>query len=159
LRINLLAAPSRPEAVAAPSNKIALQAVFLVVRGFRPRLQHRLVCVGVKPTSLKAVRCNRTWIVYTPHQPGVYIGCANRVDTLTDMAYDDPPFFEGVRMAEKESLVIASKVKNYIKETAELKCSAAVIDVLSDKVRVLCDEAMKNAKADGRKTVQEKDFR
>ncbi len=62
-------------------------------------------------------------------------------------------------MAEKESLVIASKVKNYIKETAELKCSAAVIDVLSDKVRVLCDEAMKNAKADGRKTVQEKDFR
>ncbi len=62
-------------------------------------------------------------------------------------------------MAEKESLVIASKVKNYIKETSELKCSAAVIDVLSDKVRVMCDEAMKNAKADGRKTVQEKDFR
>ncbi len=62
-------------------------------------------------------------------------------------------------MAEKESLVIASKVKNYIKETSELKCSAAVIDVLSEKVRVLCDEAMKNAKADGRKTVQEKDFR
>jgi histone H3/H4 len=75
------------------------------------------------------------------------------------MAYDDSPFFEGVRMAEKESLVIASKVKNYIKETSELKCSAAVIDVLSEKVRVLCDEAMKNAKADGRKTVQEKDFR
>lgn len=62
-------------------------------------------------------------------------------------------------MAEKETLVIASKVKAFIKESAELKCSAAVIDVLSDKVRSLCEDAAKNAKADGRKTVQEKDFR
>ncbi len=62
-------------------------------------------------------------------------------------------------MAEKETLVIASKVKAYIKEASELKCSATVIDVLSDKVRALCDEAIKNAKADGRKTVQDKDCR
>lgn len=62
-------------------------------------------------------------------------------------------------MAEKETLVIASKVKAFIKDTTELKCSAAVIDVLSDKVRALCEEAAKKAKADGRKTVQEKDFK
>lgn len=62
-------------------------------------------------------------------------------------------------MAEKETLVIASKVKAYIKEASELKCSAAVIDALSDKVRELCDEAIKSTQADGRKTVQEKDFR
>ncbi len=62
-------------------------------------------------------------------------------------------------MAEKETLVIASKVKTYIKEASELKCAAAVIDVLSDKVRALCDEAIKHAKADGRKTLQEKDFK
>jgi len=62
-------------------------------------------------------------------------------------------------MAEKETLVIASKVKAFIKEASELKCSAAVIDVLSDKVRDLCEAAIKNAQADGRKTVQEKDFR
>jgi len=61
-------------------------------------------------------------------------------------------------MAEKETLVIASKVKAYIKEAADLKCSATVIDVLSDKVRALCDEAIKNAKADKRKTVQDKDI-
>ncbi len=61
-------------------------------------------------------------------------------------------------MAEKETLVIASKVKAYIKESSELKCSAAVIDVLSDKVRALVDGAVKNAQADGRKTVLEKDF-
>ena len=62
-------------------------------------------------------------------------------------------------MAEKETLVIASKVKAYIKEASDLKCSAAVIDVLSDKVRDMVDQAIKNSQADGRKTVQEKDFR
>jgi len=62
-------------------------------------------------------------------------------------------------MAEKETLVIASKVKAYIKEASELKCSKAVMDILSHKVRSLCDAAIEKAKADGRKTVQEKDFR
>jgi histone H3/H4 len=60
-------------------------------------------------------------------------------------------------MAEKEMLVIASKVKAYIKTSADLKCSAAVIDKLSDKVRALCDAAVASAKADKRKTVQDKD--
>lgn len=62
-------------------------------------------------------------------------------------------------MAEKETLVVASKVKSYIKETADLKCSAGVIDALSDKIRELCDSAIANAKSDKRKTVQEKDIR
>ena len=62
-------------------------------------------------------------------------------------------------MAEKETLVIASKVKAYIKDASELKCSATVIDMLSDKVRTLCDEAIKNAMADGRKTVLDKDIK
>lgn len=62
-------------------------------------------------------------------------------------------------MAEKETLVVSSKVKAYIKTSGDLKCSAGVIDVLSDKVRALCDEAIGNAKSDKRKTLQEKDFR
>lgn len=61
-------------------------------------------------------------------------------------------------MAEKETLVISSKVKAYIKEVSDLKCSATVIDALSEKVRALCDHAIKNAQADKRKTVQDKDF-
>ena len=61
-------------------------------------------------------------------------------------------------MAEKETLVIASKVKNYIKSTGDMKCSAKVIDVLSDKIREMCDEAIENAVKAKRKTVQEKDF-
>lgn len=61
-------------------------------------------------------------------------------------------------MAEKEVLVVASKVKSYIKSAGDLKCSAAVIDVLSDKVRAICDAAIQSAKADKRKTVQDKDI-
>lgn len=60
-------------------------------------------------------------------------------------------------MAEKEALVVASKVKNYIKEQGDLKCSAKVIDVLSDRIREILDTAIGNAKNDKRKTVQERD--
>ncbi len=61
-------------------------------------------------------------------------------------------------MSDKENLVVASKVKTYIKEAGDLKCSAAVFDSLSDKIRAMCDAAIESAKADKRKTVQEKDF-
>lgn len=60
-------------------------------------------------------------------------------------------------MSEKETLVIASKVKAYIKDRADLKTSAAVIEALSDKVRQMCDAAIASAQADKRKTVQDKD--
>lgn len=61
-------------------------------------------------------------------------------------------------MAENETLVIASKVKAYIKAHGGLKCSASVIEALSDKVRALCDAAVQSAQADKRKTVQDKDI-
>ncbi|QEN05566.1 hypothetical protein EW093_12860 [Thiospirochaeta perfilievii] len=61
-------------------------------------------------------------------------------------------------MAEKEALVVASKIKNYIKENGDLKCSAKVIDALSDKIREILDKAIVDAKNDKRKTVQERDI-
>ena len=62
-------------------------------------------------------------------------------------------------MSEKgEVLVIASKVKKYIKATGGLNSSGSVIDVLTKKVEELCDGAIENAKNDGRKTVMDKDF-
>lgn len=60
-------------------------------------------------------------------------------------------------MAEKETLVVASKVKNYLKESGDLKCSAKFIEALSDKVRSVCDEAIKMAHASKRKTALDKD--
>ena len=59
---------------------------------------------------------------------------------------------------KKEVLVVASKVKNYIKTKGDMKTSASVLDVLSDRLRTLCDEAIESARSDGRKTVLDRDF-
>jgi hypothetical protein len=60
--------------------------------------------------------------------------------------------------AEKEVLIVASKLKNYIRAKSGMNTSAAVVDVLSDKIRELCDQAVEAAKRDGRKTVMDRDF-
>jgi histone H3/H4 len=59
---------------------------------------------------------------------------------------------------KKEVLVVASKVKTYIREKSEMNTSAGVFDILSDKIRDLCDRAIENARNDGRKTVKDRDF-
>lgn len=56
-------------------------------------------------------------------------------------------------------LIVASKLKAYIKAASDMNTSASVMDVLSDKVRDLCDAAIANAKAAGRQTVMDRDFR
>ena len=60
--------------------------------------------------------------------------------------------------AQNEVLVVASKLKKYIKEAHGLNTSGSVLDALSQKLRVLCDEAANNAKGDGRKTIMDRDF-
>ena len=60
---------------------------------------------------------------------------------------------------KSEVLVVSSKVKNYIKTNSGLNSSAAIMDILSSKVKELCDQATENAKNDKRKTVKEKDFK
>ena len=57
-----------------------------------------------------------------------------------------------------EVLVVASKVKGYIRARSGMNTSATVLDALSTKLRALCDEAIERAKADGRKTVMDRDF-
>jgi histone H3/H4 len=61
-------------------------------------------------------------------------------------------------MSENEVLVVASKVKNYIKAKGDMKTSSAVLEVLSDRLRSLCDQAIETARSDGRKTVLDRDF-
>ena len=57
-----------------------------------------------------------------------------------------------------EVLVVASKVKNYIKDSGDMKTSAGVLQVLSDRLRGMCDQAVESARSDGRKTVLDRDF-
>ncbi|MCF6156533.1 MAG: hypothetical protein E3K36_15115 [Candidatus Brocadia sp.] len=61
-------------------------------------------------------------------------------------------------MSEKEILIVVSKLKNYIRSTADMNTAGNVAEVLSDIVRRLCNQAIEKAKTDGRKTVMERDF-
>lgn len=58
----------------------------------------------------------------------------------------------------KEILVVASKLKAYIRARSEMNTSDGVMDVLSDRLRALCDEAIEMARKAGRKTVMDRDF-
>jgi len=57
-----------------------------------------------------------------------------------------------------EVLVVASKLKNYIRGKSGMNTSSAVMAALSGKIRQLCDNAIENAKREGRKTVMDRDF-
>jgi histone H3/H4 len=58
----------------------------------------------------------------------------------------------------REVLIIASRLKDYISARADMNTSGGVAEVLSDHVRIVCDRAIENARADGRKTVMDRDF-
>lgn len=58
----------------------------------------------------------------------------------------------------KEVLIVASKLKNYIRGASGMNTSGAVVEILSEKVRQMCDRAIEAAKSDGRKTVMDRDF-
>ena len=58
----------------------------------------------------------------------------------------------------RDILIVASKLKQYIKLKHDINTSANVIEVLSDLVRCECDKAAEKAKAEGRKTLMERDF-
>lgn len=60
--------------------------------------------------------------------------------------------------APKEILIVVSKLKDYIHKRAGMNTSGAVAERLSDIVRSVCDEAIKKAAGDGRKTVMDRDF-
>jgi histone H3/H4 len=57
-----------------------------------------------------------------------------------------------------EALVVASKVKKFIKDEAGLSTSSQAIDQLTVRVQAACDKAVENAKSDKRKTVMDRDF-
>lgn len=59
---------------------------------------------------------------------------------------------------EDDILIVVSKLKNYIREKSEYNTSADVAEILSHMVRRLCDEAIVNARREGRKTVMARDF-
>jgi hypothetical protein len=61
-------------------------------------------------------------------------------------------------VATRDVLVVASKLKQYVRERSGMNTSDAVMEALSDTVRTLADRAIRNAQRDGRKTVLDRDF-
>lgn len=60
---------------------------------------------------------------------------------------------------EKESLIVKSKVREYLKEKG-MQTGSGVVDgdTLNDRIREILDRAIKRTKANKRKTVQAKDI-
>lgn len=67
-----------------------------------------------------------------------------------------PPAAVGA--APREVLVIASRLKVYVKQRFGMNTSDGVLDPLSDHIRALCHRAAENARAEGRKTLLDRDF-
>ena len=59
----------------------------------------------------------------------------------------------------RDVLIVASKLKAYAKAKHDVNTSANVMDKLSDLVRELTDRACEQARADGRKTLMDRDFK
>jgi len=60
-------------------------------------------------------------------------------------------------VADRDILIVMSKLKKYIKDRSGMNCSDAVADVLSEHVRALCDDSIRAAGRDERKTVLDRD--
>ena len=58
----------------------------------------------------------------------------------------------------RDVLVVVSKLKIYVRARSDMNTSDSVADLLSDKLRELCDEAIERARKAGRRTVLERDF-
>jgi len=64
---------------------------------------------------------------------------------------------ESHQVTENDVLVVVSKVKAYIRARSGMNTSDRVMDLLSDRIRVLADEAIRRAEQNERKTVLDRD--
>ena len=58
-----------------------------------------------------------------------------------------------------ETLVVVTKVKNYVRARGDMKTSEKVMDALSDHLRQIADRAIREAVRNERKTVLDRDVR
>lgn len=64
----------------------------------------------------------------------------------------------GAKNVEEEVLVVVTKVRKFIADRSGMNTSAEVYDVLTSRVKKLCELAVDEARAQGRKTVMARDF-
>ena len=59
---------------------------------------------------------------------------------------------------EQDILIVASKLKQYVKDKHDMNTAANVMEILSHQVRRLTDRATEKARSEGRKTLMDRDF-
>jgi hypothetical protein len=59
----------------------------------------------------------------------------------------------------RDILVVVSKLKAYVRARSGMNTSDTVMEVLSDRLRALCDEGIRRAASVGRKTLMDRDFK
>lgn len=69
-----------------------------------------------------------------------------------------PPAEARPDAAARDVLIVTSKLKAYIRARSGMSTSDRCVDPLSDAVRELADRAIEKARAEGRRTVLERDF-
>ena len=90
-----------------------------------------------------------------PPQRRVIESAAPRISTATDPG---PEIQLNDGDLPREILIVASRLKQYIRARSGMKTSEGVLDMLSDMVRKRCDQAIRNAARAERKTVLDRDF-
>lgn len=60
-------------------------------------------------------------------------------------------------LSEDEILVVVTKVRKYISEKSGMNTSAGVYQVLTERIKKICDRAIEEAKKQNRKTVMDRD--
>lgn len=96
-----------------------------------------------------------------PSAPAVSAGSAPVRRVVGDASPSTAAAVEGnvklADVADKDILIVVSKLKKYIKDRSGFNTSDAVADQLSEHVRAICDEAIRAAARDERKTVLDRD--
>ena len=88
----------------------------------------------------------------SPSAPHVVSGTSTSTSTSTSAGA-----LHLEEVVDRDMLVVVSKMKKYIKDRSGMNCADAVADVLSEHLRAICDESIRMAARNERKTVLERD--
>jgi hypothetical protein len=108
-----------------------------------------------QPTSPRPVATSPTVI----RRPGAAAPTSGSQPAATETQPDASPGDGASADIPRDVLVVISKLKLYIRAISGMNTSDDVVGPLSDRLRLLCDDAVERARDDGRKTVMARDFR
>jgi hypothetical protein len=130
----------------------------------RPRTRVVFCSIGCWDSHVVVLRHRDAWAVESlaptkaEYAANPTAGLPAASAAATSDADDSPPPRQDLAKADEgDILIVMSKMKKYIKERSGMNCSDGVAQGLSDHVRAVCDQMIRNAGADGRKTVLDRD--